>query len=243
MKLDLNSDMGEGFGNSGIENDIALLDYISSTNIACGWHAGDPARMRELVQRALKKNVFIGAHPGLPDLAGFGRREMSITENDAYNFVIYQAGALNAFVKAFGGRLHHVKPHGALYNQAAKDPRLAKGIAHAVKDLGNNIILYALAGSEMVDAAREIGVEVWEEVFADRRYNPDGSLVHRSNANALIEEEDQALNQILSMARDGSVLAIDRSTIRLNADTLCIHGDHAHAVQFAKKISQALSNL
>jgi 5-oxoprolinase (ATP-hydrolysing) subunit A len=239
--MDINSDMGEGFGAWEMGNDALLLDYITSTNIACGWHAGDPGRMKKLVELATQKKVHIGAHPGLPDLVGFGRREMAISEHDAYNYVLYQAGALQAFVKAAGNTLHHVKPHGALYNQAAKDMKLARGIARAVKDLGSEVILYGLAGSCLVDAAKEINVPVWQEVFADRRYTKEGFLVPRSQAGAVIEDEDQALKQVLGMAHESTVKAIDGNEIRIQADTLCIHGDNPHAVEFAKRIKAVLT--
>ena len=238
--IDINSDMGEGFGAWDMGNDALLLDYVSSTNIACGWHAGDPARMKKLVEMATHKRVNIGAHPGLPDLVGFGRREMAISEQDAYNYVLYQAGALQAFVHAAGNRLHHVKPHGALYNQAAKDIKIARGIVRAVKALGNEVILYGLAGSCLVDAAKELNVSVWEEVFADRRYTKEGFLVPRTQAGAVIEDETEALNQVISMSKSGEVIAIDGSAIKIQADTLCIHGDNPHAVEFAKKINSAL---
>jgi len=238
--IDINSDMGEGFGAWDMGNDALLLDYVSSTNIACGWHAGDPARMKKLVEMATHKRVNIGAHPGLPDLVGFGRREMAISEQDAYNYVLYQAGALQAFVHAAGNRLHHVKPHGALYNQAAKDIKIARGIVRAVKALGNEVILYGLAGSCLVDAAKELNVSVWEEVFADRRYTKEGFLVPRTQAGAVIEDETEALNQVISMSKSGEVIAIDGSAIKIQADTLCIHGDNPHAVEFAKRIKTAL---
>jgi UPF0271 protein len=239
--MDINSDMGEGFGAWDMGNDAVLLDYITSTNIACGWHAGDPARMKKLVELATAKKVHIGAHPGLPDLVGFGRREMAISEQDAYNYVLYQAGALQAFINAAGNRLHHVKPHGALYNQAAKDMKLARGIARAVKDLGGNVILYGLAGSYLIDAAKELNVPVWQEVFADRKYTNEGFLVPRTQVGAVIEDESEALKQVMSMAKEGKVIAIDGSEINIQADTLCIHGDNPHAVEFAKKIKAALA--
>ena len=239
--MDINSDMGEGFGAWDMGNDAVLLDYITSTNIACGWHAGDPARMKKLVELATAKKVHIGAHPGLPDLVGFGRREMAISEQDAYNYVLYQAGALQAFINAAGNRLHHVKPHGALYNQAAKDMKLARGIARAVKDLGSNVILYGLAGSCLIDAAKELNVPVWQEVFADRKYTKEGFLVPRTQVGAVIEDESEALKQVMSMAKEGKVIAIDGSEIKIQADTLCIHGDNPHAVEFAKKIKAALA--
>jgi len=240
QKIDLNSDMGEGFGVWEMGNDFALLDYIDSTNIACGWHAGDPERMKNLVGAAIQKNVMIGAHPSLPDLSGFGRREMAITPKDAYNFVIYQAGALQAFIKAQGGVLHHVKPHGAFYNLAAKDLNLARAIAQAVKDLGQDVILYGLASSYFVEATQELGVTLWQEVFADRRYTSEGFLVPRTQANALIKSEDEAAEQALRMARDGEVLAEDGSIVRVQADTLCIHGDSPSALDFVKKIKPLL---
>ena len=239
--MDINSDMGEGFGAWDMGNDAVLLDYITSTNIACGWHAGDPARMKKLVELATAKKVHIGAHPGLPDLVGFGRREMAISEQDAYNYVLYQAGALQAFINAAGNRLHHVKPHGALYNQAAKDMKLARGIARAVKDLGGNVILYGLAGSCLIDAAKELNVPVWQEVFADRKYTKEGFLVPRTQVGAVIEDESEALKQVMSMSKEGKVIAIDGSEIKIQADTLCIHGDNPHAVEFAKKIKAALA--
>jgi UPF0271 protein len=237
QKIDLNSDMGEGFGVWEMGNDLALLDYIDSTNIACGWHAGDPERMKKLVAAALHKQVMIGAHPSLPDLMGFGRREMAITPNDAYNFVLYQAGALQAFIRAQGGTLHHVKPHGAFYNQAARDKSLALAITQAVKDLGDNVILYGLASSCFVEAAKEINVPLWQEVFADRRYTSEGYLVPRTQPGALIENEDQAAAQALRMAQKGEVVALDGSIVKVQADTLCIHGDSPTALDFAKKIN------
>ena len=240
QKIDLNSDMGEGFGVWEMGNDLALLDYIDSTNIACGWHAGDPERMKKLVAAALQKQVLIGAHPSLPDLVGFGRREMAITPNDAYNFVLYQAGALQAFVHAQGGKLHHVKPHGAFYNQAARDMNLARAIAQAVKDLGDDIILYGLASSCFVEAASEVGVPLWQEVFADRRYTSEGYLVPRTQTGALIESEDEAVAQALRMAQKAEVIALDGSILKVQADTLCIHGDSPTALDFAKKIKALL---
>lgn len=238
--MDLNSDMGEGFGVWEIGDDFALLDYIDSTNIACGWHAGDPERMKNLVAAAIQKNVHIGAHPSLPDLLGFGRREMAITPNDAYNYVLYQVGALQAFIRAQGGKLHHVKPHGAFYNQAAKDINLAQAIAQAIKDLGDGLILYGLASSCFVAAAQKVGIPLWQEVFADRRYTPEGYLVPRTQANAMIETEDEAVEQVLRMANEGEVIALDGSVVKVQADTLCIHGDSPSALDFVRKIKPLL---
>lgn len=238
--IDLNSDMGEGFGVWEMGDDFVLLDYIDSTNIACGWHAGDPERMKNLVAAAIEKNVYIGAHPSLPDLLGFGRREMAITPNDAYNYVLYQVGALQAFIRAQGGKLHHVKPHGALYNQAAKDINLARAIAQAIKDLGDGIILYGLASSCFVEAAQKVGIPLWQEVFADRRYTSEGYLVPRTQANAMIETEDEAVEQVLRMANEGEVIALDGSVVKVQADTLCIHGDGPSALDFVRKIRPLL---
>ena len=223
-------------------NDADLLDHITSTNIACGWHAGDPTRMRHLVEMAISKNVHVGAHPGLPDLLGFGRREMAISESDAYNYVLYQAGALQAFAHASGGTLHHIKPHGALYNQAAKDLKLARGIARATKALGKDVILYGLAGSCLVQAAQELGVPVWQEVFADRRYTKEGFLVARTHPDALIHDEDQALEHVMGMAKNKEIQSIEGITVKIQADTLCVHGDNPHAIAFAKKIKRLLTS-
>jgi UPF0271 protein len=196
--------------------------------------------MRNLVTAAVAKNVHIGAHPGLPDLNGFGRREMVITAEDAYDFVMYQAGALQAFTHAAGAKLHHVKPHGALYNQAVKDIELARGIARAIHDLGDDIILYGLASSCFVQAAAEFKVPIWQEVFADRRYLASGLLVPRTNPRALLTDEAEALAQAIAMAHQGTVQTIDGTTIHLQADTLCIHGDNPHALEFAKVIAKQL---
>ena len=240
--IDLSCDMGEAFGNYPMPNDEALLDYISSASIACGFHAGDPAVMQHTVSAAIKKGVAIGAHPGLPDLQGFGRREMQITATEAYQMVLYQVGALYAFVKAAGGRLNHVKAHGALYNMAGRDPVLARAIVDAVHDFDPGLILFALANSEMVMAAKQTGLAYASEVFADRTYRDDGSLTPRSEAGALITDEQQSLNQVLLMVNKQQVISTSKKLISLKADTLCLHGDGAHAVDFAKTIHSALVN-
>jgi UPF0271 protein len=238
--IDLSCDMGEAFGNYTMPNDEALLDYISSASIACGFHAGDPNVMQNTVSAAIKKGVAIGAHPGLPDLQGFGRREMQITAKEAYQMTLYQIGALHAFVKAAGGRLNHVKAHGALYNMAGRDAILAKAIVDAVHDFDPGLILFALAGSEMVMAAKKTGLAFASEVFADRTYQEDGSLTPRSHPDALITDEQQSLNQVLLMVNKQQVVSTNKKTIALQADTLCLHGDGAHAVEFAKNIHQTL---
>ncbi|SJN54338.1 LamB/YcsF family protein [Vibrio ruber DSM 16370] len=238
--IDLNCDMGESFGVYSLGNDVALMDYVSSVNIACGFHAGDPGVMRETVRHALEKSLAIGAHPGLPDLAGFGRRTMAISPREAYDMVVYQIGALYGFVRAAGGHLHHVKPHGALYNMAAQDTSLAAAIAQAVKDVDPTLILYGLSGSTLILAGEAEGLRVANEVFADRTYQSDGTLTPRSQPDALIHHDDEALNQVLDMVSQGKVQATDGQWIDIQADTICIHGDGAHALEFAVKIHQTL---
>lgn len=238
--IDLNCDMGEAFGNYSMPDDEILMDYITSANIACGYHAGDPEVMQRTVNMAIKKGVAIGAHPGLPDLQGFGRREIKITANEAYQITLYQIGALHAFVKAAGGKLHHVKAHGALYNMAAKDTALARAIVQAVHDFDPALILYGLAGSEMIKAAQQSGLTTASEVFADRTYQDDGSLTPRSQKNAIITNEQQSVKQVLMMVKEQKVISVNNKTVALKADTLCLHGDGAHAVDFAKLINQKL---
>ena len=240
--IDLSCDMGEAFGNYPMPNDEALLNYISSASIACGFHAGDPNVMQNTVAAAIKKGVSIGAHPGLPDLQGFGRREMQISAKEAYQMVLYQVGALNGFVKAAGGRLNHVKAHGALYNMAASEAVLARAIVDAVHDFDPGLILFALAGSEMVIAAKKSGLAFASEVFADRTYQDDGSLTLRTQSNALITDEDQSLKQVLMMVNNQQVVSANQKVIPLKADTLCLHGDGLLAVEFAKTIHETLKN-
>jgi|SRR6185503_5065449 len=238
--IDLNCDMGEAFGNYPMPNDEKLLDYISSASIACGFHAGDPNVMQTTVNAAVKKGVAIGAHPGLPDLQGFGRREMQVSPKEVYQMVLYQVGALHAFVKAAGGRLNHVKAHGALYNMAGRDPLLARAIVDAVHDFDPGLILFALANSEMVVAAKKTGLAYASEVFADRTYQDNGSLTPRTQPNALITDEKQSLAQAMMMVNKQQVLSANQKIIPLKADTLCLHGDGAHAVEFAKTIHENL---
>jgi len=238
--IDINCDLGEGFGAYHATNDEILMDYISSANIACGFHAGDSSTMQHTVNLAVAKGVAIGAHPGLPDLQGFGRREMNITPTEAYQITTYQIGALYGFVKTAKAKLHHVKPHGALYNMAAKNKLLAEAIAQAVYDFDPHLVLYALAGSEMITAAKQIGLASASEVFADRTYQDDGSLTPRNQPNALIEHEQQAITQVLMMVKQQQVISINEKTIPLKAQTLCLHGDGKHAISFAKLIYEQL---
>ena len=240
--IDINYDMGEAFGNYPMPNDEILFKYISSANIACGFHAGDSTVMEDTVALAIKNGVAIGVHPGLPDLQGFGRREMKISPKEAYQITLYQIGALSGFVKAAHTKLHHVKPHGALYNMAAKDVKLAQAIVDAIHNFDSSLILYGLAGSEMINSAAKIGLKTASEVFADRTYQDDGSLTPRSQSNALITNEKESLVQVLKMVNQQQVMSVNQKIISLKADTLCIHGDGEHAVEFAKTIHQTLKN-
>lgn len=240
QSIDLNCDMGEAFGNYQMSNDDLLMDYITSANIACGFHAGDPQVMQHTVRMAIQKGVAIGAHPGLQDLQGFGRREMKLTPNEAYQITIYQIGALSGFVKAAGGRLSHVKPHGALYNMAAKDGLLAQAIVEAIHDFDTRLILYALAGSEMITAAKKTGLRSAAEVFADRSYQDDGSLTPRTQPGAIITDEQRSIAQVMMMVQQQKVVSIHQKMVPLSAETLCLHGDGEHALPFAKTISTQL---
>ncbi|RDI97982.1 LamB/YcsF family protein [Dyella solisilvae] len=238
--IDINCDLGESFGPWRMGDDDALLAVVSSANIACGFHAGDPDIMQRTVALAVAHGVAIGAHVSLPDLQGFGRREMAVTAAEAYALTLYQVGALHAFARAAGARLRHVKPHGALYNMAARDHTLAAAIARAVRDFDPSLWLFGLAGSALLDAGREAGLQVASEAFADRGYREDGSLQPRREPGALITENDLAIAQAMAMAREGKVRAVDGSIVELQADTLCVHGDGPHAVAFARNLRAAL---
>lgn len=228
-KVDLNCDLGESFGTYQKGRDEEILDFVTSANIACGYHAGDPSVMRKTVKLALEKEVGIGAHPGLPDLMGFGRRPMQISPEEAYEMVVYQVGALYGFVKAEGGTMQHVKPHGGLYNMAAKDGKIADAIAEAVYDINPDLILFGLSGSELVKAGERAGLRTASEVFSDRTYQEDGSLTSRTLPNALIEEEEQSVEQVVRMVLEGKVKCLQGMDIPIKADTICIHGDdHTH---------------
>ncbi|HUG58224.1 MAG TPA: 5-oxoprolinase subunit PxpA [Candidimonas sp.] len=240
FSIDLNCDMGESFGAWKMGQDEDILPYVTSANIACGFHAGDPGVMRKTVAAAILHGVALGAHPGLPDLVGFGRRNMDISPDNAYDMVVVQVGALAGVAASQGGRLHHVKAHGALYNMAAKKPELARAIAQAVYDVDRSLIFYALASSVQADVARQIGLNVAEEVFADRSYQSDGSLTPRNQANAMIVDPHQSIQQVLRMIIDGKVATVQGEDVAVKADTLCIHGDQPGAVMFAQSIRQAL---
>lgn len=238
--IDLNCDLGESFGIYHMHQEDALLNYVSSVNIACGFHAGDSRVMYDTVNKAQKKGVAIGAHPSLPDLQGFGRRELKIQPSEAYQLTLYQISALYGFTKAAGVRLHHVKPHGALYNMAAKDRALAQAIVQAIYDFDPSLYLYALAGSEMIHAAEQTGIKAVSEVFADRTYQSDGTLTPRSHENAVIKNELQAVNQVLYMLRQQKVLSVQQQSVPLKVETICIHGDNQNAIKLAQVIHHKL---
>lgn len=235
MKIDLNADLGEGCG-----SDEALLDLVSSANIACGWHAGGAKDMRDCVRWAVAKGVSIGAHPSFLDRENFGRREMDLPADEIYAGVLYQLGALDAICRAEGGKIAHVKPHGALYNQAARSQYIADAIVAAIRDFDPSLRVFGLAGSKLIDATRAAGLTAVEEVFADRGYRSDGSLVPRSEPGALLDDETVVLERVLAMARDRRVTAITGEAVSINAETVCLHGDGPHALAFARRIRSAL---
>lgn len=229
--------MGESYGAWKMGADAAIMPLISSANIASGFHAGDPATIRATVRLAVDHGVAIGAHPSLPDLAGFGRRAMKISPQEMYDLVIYQAGAVEAFARAAGSRLHHVKCHGALYNMAANDEALSDAMVRAAKDLG--VMLYVLSKSKNYDIAKKAGVAVAGEVFADRGYSDDGTLAPRDRPGGMIEDAAQAVKQALAMVEQGYVTSLSGRRVPVAAETLCLHGDQAGAVAFAREIRQA----
>ncbi|EDL66144.1 5-oxoprolinase subunit PxpA [Bacillus sp. SG-1] len=240
MHIDLNCDLGESFGTYSKGNDEKILEIITSANIACGFHAGDPQIMLKTVQLALKNGVKIGAHPGYPDLQGFGRRNIDISPEEIYSLVLYQIGALNAIVRSQGGQLSHVKPHGALYNRAAKEIETAKAIAKAIHDFDPSLTLFGLANSKMITAGKELGLETASEVFADRTYRSDGTLTPRSQEGAVIHDDDQALAQVVKMVKEHKVVSTDGTEIDITPDTICLHGDNEQALIFAGKIIKIL---
>lgn len=242
MRVDLNCDMGESYGAWTIGDDAAIMPFVSSVNIACGFHGGDPSVMRATVRAAAAHHVAIGAHPGLPDLAGFGRREMAVSPQEVYDMTAYQIGALRGVAAAAGVSINHVKPHGALYNMAAVRQPIANAIALAVRDIDSALILVALSGSCLIDAGRAQGLRTASEVFADRNYLADGTLVPRSSPHALVHDVDVAAERAVRMLDARRVTAIDGTDISIVADTVCIHGDGAYAPQFAQRIRAALAS-
>ncbi|BAD84525.1 hypothetical protein, conserved, LamB/YcsF family [Thermococcus kodakarensis KOD1] len=240
MKVDLNADLGESFGRYRLGLDEEVMKYITSANVATGWHAGDPLVMRKTVKLAKENGVAVGAHPGYPDLLGFGRRYMKLTYDEARNYILYQVGALYAFVRAEGIELQHVKPHGALYNALVKEEELARGVIEGIADFDKNLIFVTLSGSRPAEIAEEMGVKVAHEVFADRAYNPDGTLVPRSKPGAVIEDKEEIAERVISMVKDGGVRAINGEWVELKVDTICLHGDNPKAVEIAAHIRKVL---
>ena len=239
--VDLNSDLGESFGNYKLGMDDKIIPLITSANMACGFHASDPHVMAKTVRMAAEAGTRIGAHPGYPDLLGFGRRNMSVTPSEAEDYVMYQLGALYGFCKANGVTIQHVKPHGALYNMAAKDYKLAEGICRAIKSFDDKLIVLALSGGELAHAASDMGLPVALEVFADRAYEEDGTLVNRRKEGAMITDENLAIKRVVRMIKEGKVEAITGKDISIQADSVCVHGDGVKALMFVEKIREALT--
>lgn len=241
LSIDLNCDMGESFGAWRMGNDAEIMNYVSSVNVACGFHAGDASVIRNTIEAALEKSIAVGAHPSFPDLQGFGRREMRMTAREIFDMMLYQVAAVKGICEAIGGRLNHVKPHGALYNQAAREAETARAVAEAVKAIDANLIFYGLSGSLLISEAEKLGLKTASEVFADRTYQNDGSLTPRSRPDALIHDAEKALAQVLQMIQAQTVTATDGEIISIKAETICIHGDGANAAEFARTINAKLA--
>lgn len=241
FRVDINCDLGESYGAFRVGNDEEIMPHITSANVACGFHAGDPLTIAQTVALAKKYGVAVGAHPGYPDLMGFGRREMQLTNEEAKNYIIYQVGALFGFVKVFGLKLQHVKPHGAMYNKASKDKELSKAIAEAVAALDLNLIVFAPPKSVMAEVAADVGLRVAYEFFADRAYNPDGSLVSRNKPGAVIEEPVKVVRRAIKAVKEGIVEAFSGEIVELGqVHTICVHGDTPKAVRLAEALRKGL---
>jgi UPF0271 protein len=238
--IDLNADLGEGFGAYRAGDDEGLLRVVTSANVACGFHAGDPLVMRRAVAQAAERGVVVGAHPGYPDLLGFGRRDLAASPEEVSAYVLYQVGALSAFCTAAGTRLRYVKPHGALYNRAARDPSTARAIAEGVRLADPSLVLLALAGSEMIRAGEAAGIRVAAEAFVDRAYLPTGELVPRSQPGATLHDVEEVSARAVRMAREGTVTAIDGSVLLVRPDSLCVHGDNPEAPAIVRAVRARL---
>ena len=242
MRIDLNCDMGESFGAYTLGYDDQAMPYVTSINVACGFHASDPDNMAKTVQLAQKHGIAVGAHPGYPDLVGFGRRNMALTAEEVKNAVIYQIGALDSFCKANGIGLQHVKAHGALYNTAEKDLSVASAIARAIKAVNPSLFMVCLANSQMVVAAKQEQIPYVEEAFADRAYTDEGSLVSRKIVGSVIHDIDQVVARVVQMVTKKTVVTISGNEIPIQAQTICVHGDTPGAVGMVKAIRHALEN-
>ena len=240
-RVDLNSDLGESFGRYTLGMDDKIIPLITSANVACGYHASDPVVMEKTVSMAREAGIRVGAHPGFPDLMGFGRRNMAVSPAEAKAYVMYQLGALEGFCRAKGVKLQHVKPHGALYNMAAKDYELSRAICEAIYEFDRNLIVLALSGGELARAAKDMGLRAALEVFADRAYEEDGTLVNRRKEGSMITDEDEAITRVVRMVKEKKVTAITGKDIPIQADSVCVHGDGAKALAFVERIRKALT--
>ena len=241
-QIDLNCDLGESFGNYKIGMDEEVIPLISSANVACGYHASDPIVMQKTIAMTKKFGTAVGAHPGFPDLMGFGRRNLSVSPAEAKAYTLYQLGALDAFCRTQGVKMQHVKPHGALYNMAAKDYELARGICEAIYEFDKELIVLALSGGELVRAGQDIGLRTALEFFADRAYEEDGTLVNRRKEGAVITDENEALARVVRMIKENKLTAITGKDISIKADSVCVHGDGVKALEFVKKIRKKLTD-
>lgn len=241
-QIDLNCDLGESFGNYKIGMDEEVIPLISSANVACGYHASDPIVMQKTIAMTKKFGTAVGAHPGFPDLMGFGRRNLSVSPAEAKAYTLYQLGALDAFCRTQGVKMQHVKPHGALYNMAAKDYELARGICEAIYEFDKELIVLALSGGELVRAGEDIGLRTALEFFADRAYEEDGTLVNRRKEGAVITDENEALARVVRMIKENKLTAITGKDISIKADSVCVHGDGVKALEFVKKIREKLTD-
>lgn len=238
--VDLNSDIGEGFGSYTLGMDDEIMKHITSVNLACGWHAGDSLIMDKTIKNAKALGVAVGAHPGYPDLLGFGRRKMAITPEEARTYMLYQLGALDAFAKANGSSLQHMKLHGGFYNDAANNKQLADAVLDGIQEYNRDLIVMILSGSYMAQEAKRRGLKVAEEVFADRGYNPDGSLVNRKLPGAFVKDPEVAIARVIKMIKEKKVVAVNGEEIEINADSICVHGDNPKAIEFVAKIRKSL---
>ena len=240
MRIDINADMGESFGAYTIGHDAGLMKSITSANVAAGFHAGDPSVLRETIRLAKAHGVAVGAHPGFPDLAGFGRRELHLTSREAEDLVLYQIAAVAGVASAEGVTLRHVKPHGALFNMAARDAELARAIARAIVVFDPSLVLFGLAGSEMLEAGAAAGLQVAAEVFADRAYEADGTLVSRRKPGSVIHDASLVVARAVRMVRDRTVVAVDGTIVSLEADTICVHSDTPNSDELAARVRAGL---
>lgn len=238
--VDLNSDIGEGFGSYKMGMDEEIIKYVTSINLACGWHAGDPLIMDKTTKMAKEYNVRVGAHPGYPDLLGFGRRALNIKPEEAKAYMLYQLGALSAFAKANGVKLQHMKLHGGFYNKACNDPALANEILDGIEEFDKNIILMVLSGSYIAKEGKRRGFRVSQEVFADRGYNEDGTLVNRALPGAFVKDPEEAIPRVIRMIKEGKVKTANGQDIDIVADSICVHGDNPKAIEFVKAIREGL---